>query len=70
MQIEIGSLVKAKQSTATFRMRLPTGFGVVTKYVNIKHRSSNIVYVSWVDAEHTKPRPINQVWLEVINEIQ
>ena len=68
MQIEIGSLVKAKQTTATFRMRLPTGFGVVTKYANIKHRSSNIVYVSWVDGSSTKPRPINQVWLEVINE--
>ena len=68
MQIEIGSLVKAKQSIATFRMRLPTGFGVVTKRTG--YGSGNIVYVSWVDASSSKPRPINQVWLEVINEIQ
>jgi hypothetical protein len=70
MQIEIGSLVKTKRAHHYQGMNLPTGFGVVTKCANIKHRSSKIVYVFWMDGEHTKPRPINQVYLEVINEVQ
>ena len=67
MQIEIGSLVRCKR-VHFYQMNLPTGFGVVTKYANIKHRTSNILYVFWMDGKATKSRPINQVYLEVINE--
>ena len=63
-QIEIGSLVKAKPTAID--IRLPTGFGVVTRWANIKHRKSNILYVYWMNGATRKPRPINQVYLEVI----
>ena len=68
--MQVGDLVKIKNNRPRMQLALPTGFGVITKAVIT--RTAKIYYVGWVCEGHpwncAKPRPINAVYLEVINE--
>tara|TARA_B100001094_G_C18183498_1_gene802309 strand:- start:844 stop:1029 length:186 start_codon:yes stop_codon:yes gene_type:complete len=59
--MKIGDLIKTKANRSTAQVNLPRGFGIITEVA-----SNQVVYVQW--ANQPKPRPVNTVYLEVINE--
>ena len=65
--MKTGALVRTRDTIASRKCRLPTGFGIVTDGLSgLETARLQVVYVAWVDDTYAKPRPVNTCYLELI----